>query len=76
MDVLKLSPRPLTCDEITKEMERGGHEFRAFDPSKSVGTTLSKLQNAGRVVKATEEEPGRDGWQATWEAATGQDGDE
>ena len=54
VDVLEISPKPMAKWEIAREMERGGYEFRTLEPSKSVGVTLSNLQNAGRVEKVSE----------------------
>ena len=69
VDVLELSfPKALDREQIAEEMGRCGYPFRRHnrDPGRSVGTTLSKLQDAGRVVKVSEETPGVYGAFATW----------
>lgn len=69
VDVLELCfPKALDRDQIAEEMTRCGYEFRRQnrDPGRSVGATLSKLQDAGRVMKVSEETPGVYGAFATW----------
>lgn len=68
VDVLEVSGKPMSKWEIAQEMEKGGYEFGAMtmDPENSVGTTLSKLRNAGSVRKVTDGHGGEWPVDATW----------
>ncbi len=69
VDVLEVRfPMPLDREEIAEDMRRCGYEFHPHNryPGRSVVANLSKLQDAGRVMKVSDETPGVYGAFATW----------
>lgn len=73
VDVLVISGKPLNKWEITRAMEKGGYEFRAqtMEPERSVGVTLARLRNEGRVRKVSDGHGGEWPMDATWTATRG-----
>ena len=73
VDILEFSfPQPLDREQIAQQLRRCGYEFQPAtdDPGRSVGATLSKLLNEGRVVKHAEQIPGEYGAYALWTASS------